>query len=136
MRGLTGRTEHGTDGIPGVACGVCFLDCSLQFVFSVLHSSESSANSAQMTIVSLPRIASHPYALDIRIVLLSAKNVIKSFRHTGLETFFTTGKKSGVRPDHPKKLQRQFAVLDNARSIQELPSSWKPHLLSGTAGGG
>jgi proteic killer suppression protein len=57
--------------------------------------------------------------------------VIKSFRHKGLEQFFTSGTKSGIRPDHAKKLQRQLAVLDNARSISDLPLSWKPHQLSG-----
>lgn len=62
--------------------------------------------------------------------------MIKSFRHKGLETFFTTGKKSGIRPDHSKKLQKQLAVLDNARSIQDLPPSWKPHALTGTASAG
>ena len=62
--------------------------------------------------------------------------MIKSFRHKGLETFFTTGKKSGIRPDHSKKLQKQLAVLDNARSIQDIPPSWKPHALAGTAAAG
>jgi proteic killer suppression protein len=62
--------------------------------------------------------------------------VIKSFRHKGLETFFTTGKKTGIRPDHAKKLQRQLAVLDNARTIQDIPPSWKPHALTGTAAAG
>jgi proteic killer suppression protein len=62
--------------------------------------------------------------------------VIKSFRHKGLETFFRTGKKSGIRPDHANKLQRQLAVLDNAQSINDIPASWKPHTLSGSAAAG
>lgn len=62
--------------------------------------------------------------------------MIKSFRHKGLETFFLTGRKTGIRPDHAKKLQRQLAVLDNARTIQDIPQSWKPHPLSGTAAAG
>ncbi|EPR75859.1 HigB toxin protein [Leifsonia rubra CMS 76R] len=62
--------------------------------------------------------------------------MIKSFRHKGLEAFFATGKKAGIRPDHANKLQRQLAVLDNARSIQDIPASWKPHALSGTATAG
>lgn len=57
--------------------------------------------------------------------------MIKSFRHKGLEQFFTSGAKSGIRPDHAKKLQRQLAVLDNARSIDDLPAMWKPHRLHG-----
>lgn len=62
--------------------------------------------------------------------------MIKSFRHKGLESFFLTGKKTGIRPDHAKKLQRQLAVLDNARTIQDIPQSWKPHPLSGLAASG
>ncbi len=62
--------------------------------------------------------------------------MIKSFRHKGLETFFVTGKKTGIRPDHATKLQRQLAVLDNARTLQDLPQSWKPHPLSGATAGG
>jgi proteic killer suppression protein len=62
--------------------------------------------------------------------------VIKSFRHKGLEEFFATGKKAGIRPDHAKKLQRQLAVLDNAQSVSDLPAAWKPHPLSGRDLGG
>lgn len=61
--------------------------------------------------------------------------MIKSFRHKGLEAFFTKGKKTGIRPDHASKLNRQLAVLDNAQSIQDLPPAWKPHALSGTSSG-
>lgn len=63
-------------------------------------------------------------------------SVIKSFRHKGLEAFFVTGKKSGIRPDHAQKLQKQLAVLDNAQSIGDVPQSWKPHALSGTSNTG
>ena len=61
---------------------------------------------------------------------------MKSFRHKGLEGYFSSGNKSGIRPDHAKKLQRQLAVLDNARSIADLPPSWKPHQLSGVSARG
>lgn len=57
--------------------------------------------------------------------------MIKSFRHKGLERFFVTGSKSGIRPDHAKKLQLQLAVLNSAQSIADLPAGWKPHRLSG-----
>ncbi|MGV8858591.1 type II toxin-antitoxin system RelE/ParE family toxin [Rhodoglobus sp.] len=62
--------------------------------------------------------------------------MIKSFRHKGLETFFATGKKSGIRPDHANKLQRQLAVLDNAQSVDDIPAVWKPHSLSGSTARG
>jgi toxin HigB-1 len=64
--------------------------------------------------------------------------VIKSFRHKGLQRFFESGAKSGIRPDHAAKLQKQLAVLDNAQSIADLPAAWRPHPLAGqgTAGRG
>jgi proteic killer suppression protein len=62
--------------------------------------------------------------------------VIKSFRHRGLEKFFLTGSKSGIRPDHANKLQRQLAVLDNAQSLADIPAAWKPHPLSGSGPSG
>ena len=62
--------------------------------------------------------------------------MIKSFRHKGLQHFFEIGKKSGIKPDHANKLQRQLAVLDNAQSIEDLPPAWKPHKLSGSGPSG
>lgn len=62
--------------------------------------------------------------------------MIKSFRHKRLQQFFATGRKSGIRPDHANKLQRQLAVLDNAQSIKDLPAAWKPHALSGSGPSG
>jgi toxin HigB-1 len=57
--------------------------------------------------------------------------VIKSFRDKGLQRFFESGAKSGIRPDHAAKLQKQLAVLDSARSTADLPTAWRPHSLTG-----
>jgi proteic killer suppression protein len=57
--------------------------------------------------------------------------VIKSFRHKGLERFFESGSKAGIRPEHAEKLRRQLAVLDNAIAMADVPAAWKPHRLSG-----
>jgi proteic killer suppression protein len=57
--------------------------------------------------------------------------VIKSFRHKGLERFFTTGSKAGIRPEHADKLKKQLAVLENARSLGDIPAAWRPHPLLG-----
>ena len=62
--------------------------------------------------------------------------MIRSFRHKGLERFFETGAKSGIRPDHARRLQLQLAVLDNAVSISDVPASWKPHQLTGSGPSG
>ena len=62
--------------------------------------------------------------------------MIKSFRHKGLERFFESGNKSGIRHDHAPKLRKQLAVLDNSQSIADVPVSWKPHPLTGSGPSG
>jgi toxin HigB-1 len=61
--------------------------------------------------------------------------VIKSFQHKGLQQFYEKGTKAGIKPAHADKLRRQLAVLDNAVSIADIPSAWKPHGLSGNLAG-
>uniref|UniRef100_UPI00313E0EC1 type II toxin-antitoxin system RelE/ParE family toxin n=2 Tax=Hydrogenophaga sp. OTU3427 TaxID=3043856 RepID=UPI00313E0EC1 len=62
--------------------------------------------------------------------------MIKSWRHSGLELFFMTGKKSGIQPHHASKLQRLLGVL-NVATVPEtmnLPGfGWHP--LSGNLAG-
>ena len=41
--------------------------------------------------------------------------MIKSFRHKGLELFFTTGSKKGIQPKHADKLSLRLAVLNEAK---------------------
>lgn len=72
----------------------------------------------------------------MRILALYDSVVIKSFRHKGLERFFTKGSKAGIRPEHADKLTRQLAVLDNAASLADIPAAWKPHPLVGSTSGG
>lgn len=62
--------------------------------------------------------------------------MIKTFAHKGLEKFFTTGSKAGIRPDHAGKLRRQLAILNVAREPQEMDyPGWKLHSLSGDMAG-
>lgn len=35
--------------------------------------------------------------------------MIKSWQHKGLEAFFLSGSKAGIRPDHAPRLGRQLA---------------------------
>ena len=42
--------------------------------------------------------------------------MIKSFKHKGLETFFYTGKKKGIRPEHAIRLER---ILDRLNAADE-----------------
>ena len=58
--------------------------------------------------------------------------MIKSFRHKGLETFFRTGSKAGIRPDHADRLRKLLFALDLAKSAQDLDApGWHLHQLSG-----
>ena len=48
--------------------------------------------------------------------------MIRSFKHKGLENFFLKGQVQGVRPDHVKKLRQVLGVLNAATSIQDIKS--------------
>ncbi len=55
--------------------------------------------------------------------------VIKTFLHDGLERFFRTGSKAGIRPDHAKRLRLQLGRLDAATGAEDmnLPGwGWHP----------
>lgn len=58
--------------------------------------------------------------------------MIKSFKHKGLEDFFYTGSKKGIRPDHANRLSR---ILDRLNAAKELKDMNYPgsnlHQLSG-----
>lgn len=57
--------------------------------------------------------------------------MIKSFAHKGLEKFFTTGNKAGIRADHARKLARQLAMLNIATDSKDMDiPGWKLHKLS------
>ncbi|MFL6427795.1 MAG: type II toxin-antitoxin system RelE/ParE family toxin [Acidobacteriaceae bacterium] len=56
--------------------------------------------------------------------------MIKSFRHRGLEKFFTTGSKAGIQPKHAKKLQEQLSVLNVASKPEQMAvPGWDFHPL-------
>ena len=43
--------------------------------------------------------------------------MIKSFKHKGLEKFFTTNSKKGIQPDHAKKLTSILSALNVAMRV-------------------
>ena len=45
--------------------------------------------------------------------------MIKSFKHKGLEKFYTSGSTKGIQSNHAKKLRMQLAALDTAQSVDE-----------------
>lgn len=46
--------------------------------------------------------------------------MIKSFKHKGLERFYKTGKSSGIKVDHAKKLRLILSNLDQSESATEM----------------
>jgi proteic killer suppression protein len=58
--------------------------------------------------------------------------MIKSFRHKGVKHFFTTGSTSGIQAIHAAKLRRQLALLNVAKTAQEMNlPGWQLHALKG-----
>jgi toxin HigB-1 len=56
--------------------------------------------------------------------------MIKSFLHKGLEKFFKSGSKAGVRPDHAKRLSRLLVRLNVAESEKDMAlPGWDMHPL-------
>ena len=62
--------------------------------------------------------------------------MIKSFKHKGLEGFFYSGKKKGIRPEHAKRLERIPDRLNAANEVKDMnyPGS-DLHKLSGNKQG-
>jgi proteic killer suppression protein len=62
--------------------------------------------------------------------------MIKSFKHKGLEKFFYSGKKKGIRPEQALKIARILDRLNAAENIKDMnyPGSFL-HQLSGTLKG-
>jgi proteic killer suppression protein len=58
--------------------------------------------------------------------------MIKTFAHKGLEDFFYSGSKKGIRPEHASKLERILDRLNAAGDVRDMnyPGSWL-HRLSG-----
>ncbi len=46
--------------------------------------------------------------------------MIKSWQHKGLKLFYETGSKSGIIPEHSKRLKVILQLLDSANSPQRL----------------
>lgn len=62
--------------------------------------------------------------------------MIKSFKHKGLEDFFYTGTKKGIRPEHAGKIARILDRLNAASDIIDMnyPGSFL-HKLTGNLQG-
>lgn len=58
--------------------------------------------------------------------------MIKSFKHKGLEIFFYSGTKKGIKPEHVGKLERMLDRLNAANDLKDMnyPGA-NLHALSG-----
>lgn len=62
--------------------------------------------------------------------------MIQSFRHKGLEKFFTTGSKAGIQPKHAKVLEEQLGALNAANQPADMNfPGWRLHQLKGNLQG-
>ena len=58
--------------------------------------------------------------------------MIKSFKHKGLEKFYSKGATSGIQVRHAKKLRMQLAALDTAQLIDDFDiPGYRLHPLKG-----
>jgi len=62
--------------------------------------------------------------------------VIKSFKHKGLEKFFTTGSKAGITAAHATKISDRLAVLHAAEYVEDMDKpGYRLHPLEGDRAG-
>ena len=58
--------------------------------------------------------------------------MIKSFKHKGLERFFSSGNSKGIQSRHAKRLRLQLFALDTALYIEDLDiPGYRLHQLKG-----
>jgi toxin HigB-1 len=73
-----------------------------------------------------------PQKLHIAQLATIIPNMIKSFKHKGLERFFTTNSTAGIQAQHSKKLKQQLTFLHTATVIEDMHiPNWNLHELKG-----
>ncbi|MDQ2926527.1 MAG: type II toxin-antitoxin system RelE/ParE family toxin [Acidobacteriota bacterium] len=56
--------------------------------------------------------------------------MITSFRHRGLEKFYRTGSKAGIKPGHAKRLETVLGIMDAATDLNNMDlAGWDLHPL-------
>jgi proteic killer suppression protein len=58
--------------------------------------------------------------------------MIKSFKHKGLEKFFTKGNASGIQNNHKSRLEERLQALHTASIVDDIDiPGWRLHALKG-----
>ena len=52
--------------------------------------------------------------------LVTISSIIKSFKHKGIEDFFYTGNKKGIRPEHAGRLELILDRLNAANEVRDM----------------
>lgn len=72
------------------------------------------------------------FYLCIVQLYVRVEDMIKSFRHKGLEQFYETGSTAGIQAKHANKLNIQLSALDQATHPQQMNiAGWNLHPLKG-----
>ena len=59
-------------------------------------------------------------------------NMIKNFKHKGLQRFFTTGSTAGINAQHAPRLEERLQALHTAVTIEDMDlPGWRLHALKG-----
>jgi toxin HigB-1 len=62
--------------------------------------------------------------------------MIRSFRHRGVQSFFTTGKATSIQPKHAKRMRLQLMALNRAKGPNDMNApGWRLHSLKGRLAG-
>ena len=58
--------------------------------------------------------------------------MIKSFKHKGLEKFYTKGSTAGIKPEHATRINDRLAFLNAAQTIDDMDKpGYRLHPLRG-----
>ncbi len=62
--------------------------------------------------------------------------MIESFKHKGLQKFFTTGSTAGIQAEHAKRIKQRLAFLDAAKTVEDMDKpGYRLHELTGNLKG-
>jgi proteic killer suppression protein len=58
--------------------------------------------------------------------------MIKSFKHKGLQLFYVSGSKAGIKASHANRLKRQLFALNQTQAPDEMDvPGWRLHPMRG-----